>query len=101
MEVVVNIDQIQRTETIADKQISVVNRTSGTTVEVTPETVDVAITAGVNTLAQIDRSDFDVYVDVEGLERGTHQVRLNVEGNNLINENNINLSTEYVTVVIS
>ncbi len=101
VEVVVNIDQIQRTETIADKQISVVNRTSGTTVEVTPETVDVAITAGVNTLEQMNKSDFDVYVDVDGLGKGTHKVKLGVEGNGLINEENIKLSTEYVTVVIS
>lgn len=101
VEVVVNIDQIQRTETITDKQISVVNKTRGTTVQVEPESVDVAITAGVNTLEQIDKSDFDVYVDVEGLEKGTHRVKLGIEGNNLINEENIKLSIEYATVVIS
>jgi YbbR domain-containing protein len=74
----VQIRRAEETRSLQGLPITVVNARPGTTVELTPSTVDLEVSGPSTVLEQLKPGDILVIVDVENAEQGIYQLPVRV-----------------------
>ena len=101
VEVLVQISEIQAEKVFKNQRIEMDSLAEGYTARITTDAYsDVTVTGGRTVVSEIKASDLRLFVDLQGLEEGTHICKVETEAIDGILSNGIALEVSQVTVEI-
>ncbi len=99
-QVYITIREIMTSKTYSSINLEEKNLENGLRVQFSQPKVDVTVLAGISKVSKLSRSDIVPYVDLEGLEAGTHSLEVVFEIPEGLSEESFTSSESTVTVTI-